>query len=476
MKLGKLSLVAVMALGTSAFAIDNVKVSGEAKLWYQTSEYSGTAASTVGATNPANNLQSDQDFFDHNTNSAAEVKVSVGATADLAQNLSAGVKATGLTTLGLENNLVGAVPAAKYNNDGTAAADALNDQWWVEEAYMAYTMGKTTAKVGRQALATPLAFTENWNVVDNTFEAAVLLNNDLPDTTLVGAWVGKHNGVGLLQTSAVAATHGGRNSTVANNGTFSTFATEGAYAAGAINKSVPNTAIQAWYYNVPQVADAYWLQADTKIIDMISIGVQYAGMKPKLSAGTVSAVVDPAGTTTPSVGAITASNSDAFKQDSDVFAIKAGVDVAGVNLYAAYSTVSQGTLGFANVATGDKSMVYTALGSVYMDGEIAAAPDTDAWKIGASTKLIPSVTLSASYAEAETGANSGATAAVGGASQINTDYSAWDIIAATKVGPVDLTAIYTQFDKDVKLDPLVPTTGNSDKTTDTFRLIASLKF
>jgi hypothetical protein len=41
MKLGKLSLVAVMALGTSAFAVDNIKVNGEAKLWYQTSEYSG---------------------------------------------------------------------------------------------------------------------------------------------------------------------------------------------------------------------------------------------------------------------------------------------------------------------------------------------------------------------------------------------------------------------------------------------------
>lgn len=33
MKLGKLSLVAVMALGTSAFALDNIKVDGEAKVW-----------------------------------------------------------------------------------------------------------------------------------------------------------------------------------------------------------------------------------------------------------------------------------------------------------------------------------------------------------------------------------------------------------------------------------------------------------
>ena len=109
MKLGKLSLVAVMALGTSAFAIDNVKVNGEAKVWYQTSEYSGAGA---GAT-------TSQDFFDNDTNSLAEVKLSVGATADLLQSLSAGVKVTALSTLRLENNMVGAVPAAKFDATGT---------------------------------------------------------------------------------------------------------------------------------------------------------------------------------------------------------------------------------------------------------------------------------------------------------------------------------------------------------------------
>ena len=453
MKLGKLSLVAVMALGTSAFAIDNVKVNGEAKVWYQTSEYSGGATAVTAAA-------AAQDFFDHDTNSQAEVKLSIGATADLVQNLSAGIKVTALSTLGLENNLVGAVPAAKYNNDGTAATGSLDDQSWTEELYLAYTMGKTTAKIGRQALSTPLAFTENWNVVDNTFEAAVLLNNDLPDTTLVAAYVGKHNGVGLLQASATAATHGGRGSTVAQSGTFSNFGTEGAYAAGAINKSVPNTTLQAWYYNVSAIADAYWLQADTKLLDMVTIGVQYAGMDPKLSRATVVAAGYNAGDEDLAV----------VKKSSDAFAVKAAVDVAGVNLYAAYSEVSDGTLGFANTATGDKSSLYTSLGSIWLDGEIAAAPDTDTWKIGASTKMIPGVTLSASYAEAEVGANANALAAVGGAYTTNADFTAWDVVAATKVGPLDLTAIYTQFDKDVKA------TDTSDKTTDSIRIIASLKF
>ena len=65
MKLGKLSLVAVMALGTSAYALDNIKVNGEAKVWYQTSEFSGPAAGTGAGS------ASEQDFFDHDTKQLA---------------------------------------------------------------------------------------------------------------------------------------------------------------------------------------------------------------------------------------------------------------------------------------------------------------------------------------------------------------------------------------------------------------------
>ncbi|PHM17566.1 MAG: hypothetical protein CJD30_05800 [Sulfuricurvum sp. PD_MW2] len=437
MKLGKLSLVAVMALGTSAFAVDNIKVNGEAKLWYQTSEYSG-GATAVPAADAA------KDFFDKTNNSSALAKLSVGGSADLVQNISLNVKMTAISTLGLENNLVGAIPAAKYNNDGTSAANALNDQSWMEVANIKYATKEFDVAAGRMALNTPLCFSENWNVVDNTFEAAVA-HAYVGDTILAAAWVGKHNGVGLLQPTA------GRGTTVAYGGDFHNFGVSGAYAAAAINKSVPNTTLQAWYYNVPDIADAYWLQADTKVAGMVDLGVQFAGMN-----------TDSAITT---LGAAATSH-----RDSTVVAVKGAVDVAGVNLYAAYSKVSTGTLGFANVATGDKTSLYTGLGSIYMDGEIVAAPDTKAWKVGASTKMVPGVTLSTSYCAAEVGNNEGTAGAVQGAASVNTDFKAWDVVAATKVGPVDLTAIYTQFDKDVKAN------DTSDKTTDTFRLIASLKF
>ncbi len=370
------------------------------------------------------------DMFDHNTNSLAEVSLLIGATMDLAPNLSMGASAYALTTLGLENNLVGEVPTGRWKADGTTAGTAkVDDQSWARELYLAYTAGKTTVKVGRQELNTPLAFTEKWNVVDNTFDAAVVLNNDLPDTTLVGAWVGKDNGSTK------------ENTTVNNGGKFSTFGATGAYAAGAINKSLQGTTVQAWYYDVQSVADAYWLQADAKLMnDMVELGLQYANMDKKY----------------------------VNYSDTDIYAVKLGVNVANSNIYAAYSSASDNNGNgiaqadnFSNVATGDKSMIYTALGSIYMDGEHTTKSDTDAWKIGASTKMIPGVTLSASYGEAETDGNNNAAD--------KAEYSAWDVIASGNVGPLGLTAIYTQYEKE-------DSTGAKTIDNDTLRIIASLKF
>ncbi len=426
MKLGKLSLVAVMALGTSAFAMEDIKVDGEAKLWYQTSEFSA-ASRTFG-----NSTTSDQDMFDNGSNSVALTALKLGASAKLLQNVTGAVKVTAISTLGLENNLVGTTPAARYSATGANStvagginAGAANDQSWVEVLNLKYAQKEFDVAIGRMALQTPLAFTETWNVVDNTFEGAVAHAYILPDTVLAAAWVGKDNG------SAAG------NTTVNYDGGFSTFANSGAYAFGAINKSLPNTTAQAWYYNVDAVADAYWLQADTKLFGMLSLGGQFANMAPKAAGAS----------------------------DTSIFALKGAVDVAGVNLYAAFSSAGKGTTrNFSNVATGDKSMIYTALGSIYMDGEFTTRSDTDAFKVGASTKLIPGVDLAASYGESSTGTNNGTIT-----DGLDDDRSAWDVVANTKVGALGLTAIYTQYSIDSTVD-------TKDLDIDSFRLIASLKF
>lgn len=434
MKLVKMSLIAAMAMGTSAFAIDNVKVDGLAKLWYQTSEFGGNGAT------PA---QKSQDFFDKGGNSIAQASLRVGATADLLDNLSFGASAYAVSTLGLEGNLVGGVPALSDGTGNANASAATDDQWWMRELWLAYTMGNTTAKVGRQELNTPLLFTEKWNVVDNTFDAVVLLNNDLPDTTLVGAWVGKHNGSGA------------GNTTVNTDGYFKTLGDHGAYAAGAINKSIPNTTLQAWYYDVQAVANAYWLQADTTQLDkMIDFGVQFARKDPNTGQG------------------------DA----TNIWATKVGVNVLNSTFYAAYSAAGKGENGtnFSNVATDDKSNIYTAQGSIFMDGQHTTRSDTKAWKIGASTKAVPGVTLSTSYGQAKQGDNNGKRGAFNGLAIGNTDagasrfkLSAFDVIASGKAGPLNLTGIYTRYNQKA-IDAAV---GSADKKTwDAIRLIAALPF
>ncbi len=435
MKLGKLSLVAVMALGTSAFAIDNVKVSGETKLIYQTADWETNAGDAGKETGMFEQGTGNITGASYGGAASGGLSFTVGATADLTTGISAGAEVQGFSTLGLENNLVSNVmQGGSVGTDATYADDAAA----MSQLWMAATLGKTTFKIGRQELDTPLAFTEKWNLIKNTFDAAVVLNNDLQDTTLVAAWVGKHNGTNYVGGSGGAGY-------VAQLKTYNTFASDGAYAFGAINKSLPNTTVQAWYYNVVDTAQAYWLQADSKVMNMVDVGVQYANLDAD------------------------AANTDA----SSIWAVKAATDVAGFNVYAAYSKADKdGQSGsFANVSTADKTKIYTGDGSIYMDGIVTTA-GTKAWKVGASTKMVPGVTLGASYCDASD------THGISG-----NDISAWDVTASGKVGPLGLTAIYTQVSNDDKATdvatPNFQAASNNfynGRDNNTLRLIASLKF
>jgi hypothetical protein len=69
--------------------------------------------------------------------------------------------------------------------------------------YLTYGFGNTTLKLGRQELPkalSPFAFSEGWNVFKNTFDAALVVNTDIANTTIVGAWVGgaNRNGIGAF--------------------------------------------------------------------------------------------------------------------------------------------------------------------------------------------------------------------------------------------------------------------------------------
>ncbi len=288
MKLTKMSLVAAVLIGSSAFAIDNVKVSGDADVFYATSN------AKVGYAGISGN-----DGLFSKDSSAADAGLNFNITADLAKNdlvtVSAGAGYTVLTTLGLENNLVSNVWGSAHTAEASKGANFANGAGpfpagtgakvkpasWLNEAWVAATAGKTTVKLGRMELDTPLVFTEKWSIEKNTFEAAVVVNQDLPDTTLVAAYVGAGNGnetFGQDKRSNVEKLGLANGAVVNGNGDFSTFGTNGAYAVGVINNSYKPLTAQAWYFQLQSLATAYWLQGDVKV-DNILAGLQYTSGK-----------------------------------------------------------------------------------------------------------------------------------------------------------------------------------------------------
>jgi hypothetical protein len=332
MKLAKLSLAAILALGASAYALEDIKVSGGVKVWYETAD-KGTGTSAV-------------DMFDKN-----------GATADVVFNLKAtgkqgnvgfGVNVYQDSSMGLEGELV--------NSDEAKAVrtNSENGDMFVGELYItAPVLPNTIMKLGKQELQTPLAYTEKWNSVPNTFNAAVLINNSIENVTLIGAYVGEGN----------SGTATARSWKVNADGEMTRYH-GGAYAFGALTK-INNVAVNAWYYHLNEVNDtllsttAYWLDASTTIANF-NVKAILAGV-----AGDYTNATD----------------------DVTAFALSAGTKVGDFDLSAAYSTVSEDNgLRVANTATGFKKTKLPTAG-VYTDGYYVALPGSDAFKIKASTKV-----------------------------------------------------------------------------------------
>jgi hypothetical protein len=441
MKLVKMSLAAATLIGASAYAeVSNIKYNGEAKVIYQTTDSSHNSAGLFDR-GPAGGVPAFGEA------AAGGAVLTLGVSADVGEGFTLGAELQGVSTLGLENNLVsntmwGSRVGATAGILGTSTDSGALNAWNASQAYIAKTFGNTTVKIGRQELDTPLAFTEKWNLGKNTFESAVLVNSDLPNTTLVAAFVGNHNGGG-----ANAVNYGGfARTAVFDDGAGGTGFTQfglpaylsdgtrvhadasGAYAFGAVVTPMDNLTAQVWYYDVVSQAKAFWLQADMKnIADMVTVGAQYSQVNPD----------------------------NADLDTSSIWAVKASANINDINVFAAYSDADEdGVAGFSNIATGDKTKIYTGTGSIYMDG-VVTAPGTSTYKVGASVKAA-GVKFAASYTDASDMNNAG-------------DMNAWDVKASGNVGGLGLTAIFQEMDNDN-----TNTFGNRDLTT--LRIIASVKF
>jgi hypothetical protein len=203
------------------------KFSGQGVLYYQTQDerpFLGTQGNLF-----------DQDM------SFANAGIQLRATNDdLISGIGLGVEVTGIGTLGLEEDVV--------VSPMQMAGDSLNDGY-VSQLYLTYGIKNTSIKVGRQELPkslSPFAYSEDWNVFKNTFDAALVVNTDIPNTTLVGAWVRDANQNGyavwnILTGGWIPAGNLGEFNKLNDN--------RGVWMLTAQNKSIDNlTLTGSWYY------------------------------------------------------------------------------------------------------------------------------------------------------------------------------------------------------------------------------------
>ena len=423
MKFTKMSLVAALLVGSSAFAIENTKVSGDAKVYY----------STMDAKQPSTGLYNGHinkngSLFDA-ASSAADIAVSLDLTTDLYKNslvsISAGGGVTTVATLGLENSLVNNVWAGSHQaTAGTGASYGgalggakVENAMWVDEAWVAVSAGKSTIKLGRMELDTPNAFTETWSVEKNTFEAAVLINQDIPDTTLVAAFVGNGNGTENFgqnlqsNTQALGLTVG---AVVNQNGQFGTYGTDGAYAAAVINNSFKPLTVQAWYYDVTRIATSLWLQADLNMNGMM-FGAQYNVMTADSNVG------------------------GANVKDNTAYALMAGYTMKDtLTAKVAYSkTNKDGTLG--HVAFNTATNAATAQSKLYTEAwwnyGYVTTRDTSAINVSVTSPVNGLFDLGVYYTDTDQSNN----ATIG---TTNRDLTEIAVSASKSFGPLDATLVY----------------------------------
>ena len=279
---------------------------------------------------------------------------------------------------------------------------------FIGEAYLNYASGNTNIKIGRQKLNTPLAGADDARMLPNLFEAAVVSNTDIEDTTLIVGHVTKmtmgtfsniyDNGWAL----GIASGYGA-GTTLAQSGDFEDmgvvalgegYDTDGVTVGGIIYKGIENLTFQAWDYYAHDILNALYLQADYGWNCSLNENV-----KMKASAQYINQT---------DVGDDLAGDfAGVSGVDSNYWGVKLGASSGALSGYVAYSQT-----GDSDGAT--NGGIITPWGGVpaFTQGMVTRHmffADTDTWKVAGTYKmddlLGANVKASAYYAEFDVGSN-----------------------------------------------------------------------
>jgi imipenem/basic amino acid-specific outer membrane pore len=141
------------------------------------------------------------------------------------------------------------------------------------EAYLQYKAGNTTFKGGRQLLDTPMAGSDDARMLPNLFEAYLVINTDIADTTLIGGHVtkfaqgtfGRAYGGGVLSATSGYSAVDSKNQVgdFVNMGDYAIGeSTGGVSVASATYTGIKGLKLQLWDYYAYDILNAMYGQAD----------------------------------------------------------------------------------------------------------------------------------------------------------------------------------------------------------------------
>lgn len=246
------------------------------------------------------------------------------------------------------------------NNNNVFANDVDASGAVLSEAFIDYKISNTSLKAGRQYIYTPLVSTAvdgkaSESILKDSFEAYLVTNTDIPDTTLVAGYVSKY-----------------QSKTDGNNepGEFEKFE-DGAYTFFVKNNSIENLTLQAQYLDVNGVnsssdKNALYFQADYAVAGH-TLSAQYLSSEDKTQTIT----------------------------DGELFGLKATgpLGLGKLGYLALYNTTSDEGTVYTGAGVGASDSLFTAMPVAGGLPGVQQRPDTDSYVGALVVPIGPVVTI-----------------------------------------------------------------------------------
>jgi len=307
--------VSVNAADNLAESFKNAKISGEVRAFYIDRTYDGKII--------------------NNRNSLA-IGGSLGIETQPVHGLSFGTKFYTTNSINIHDGKRSVVGSSMY--DPSLYGDEFASYSMLGEAYLKYCFCDTgltnsTITIGRQKLNTPLAGADDARMLPNLFEAAVLANTDIVDTTLIAAHVTKEavgtfgNVYGKPSQLSLQGGYGlgyklgttGHFTKMGNIALGDGVDTDGVSAVAAIYSGIKGVKLQLWDYVAHDILNAIYAQADFGWNCLLNDNVKMKASVQYINEADIGDKL-------------------AGEVDSNFWGAKVGTSIAGVSGYVAYSS------------------------------------------------------------------------------------------------------------------------------------------